>query len=629
MLASNFTQVNRRLEEERRAKFCGTASISISSLKPTLRGNDRIRRSIPEPLKRLYREEHGCRREDNRHHAKAIISQHDFNVALLNAGVSATRLQSDALPYPRLEIPPGVQLECLQGSDRIMAADEVFDGSNKHWIVDLYLDDLSDELKSFFVDEYEYQKEPGDGEFYLQVSQTAYVTVPGDTATRFDLGCRQLWLAAFREFRELPADVKKQDVLAKARKRADETTLFEFASLANALGFKSDDLSTIMRESPDFEVAKRLLLSARKPEQYRYPDFEESLTKITKILATAQPVLAAEASSSEMNELCVELPNRCGIPRDSHHDRDQAKLFLPNMLLKFNSGQARVSSFFIRRSVYLSYFGLPQSLADFVVEQQPTRPLNWGIQGASPADRMDLDSDVRIISTAQAIEQSKLDQLRELSRKEQDNLDHLRQLAKQEQERLQQLSKSVNNAAKETEFRPNQMVTEVTEVTEENAQHSDGRELVLFDTIERKRDAALIQDVEIRPLQEYSPSPPKRSRIVTQLNFDRVQWKIPSTNDSCSGVVSSSRHKIPIEFHKRQDTGRWVQSDVIHVYASDPSEVERTAENYLRDNYLLFDISHGILHPRTCFNKVTANRTNTILAVPKSYSGPMDYEDEL
>ncbi|KAK2051942.1 hypothetical protein LY76DRAFT_527608, partial [Colletotrichum caudatum] len=169
MLSSSFIQVNRRLEEERRAKFCGTASISISSLKPTLRGEDRIRRSVPEPLKRLYREERGCRREDNRHHAKAIISQHDFDVALLNAGVSATRLQSDALPYPRLEIPPGVQLECLQGSDRIMAADEVFDEPNKHWIVDLYLDDLSDELKTFFVEEYEYQKEPDDGEFYCKI----------------------------------------------------------------------------------------------------------------------------------------------------------------------------------------------------------------------------------------------------------------------------------------------------------------------------------------------------------------------------------------------------------------------------------------------------------------------------
>ncbi|KAK2050894.1 hypothetical protein LY76DRAFT_467211, partial [Colletotrichum caudatum] len=88
---------------------------------------------------------------------------------------------------------------------------------------------------------------------------------------------------------ELPADVKKKGVHAKACKRADEATLFEFASLANRLGFESDDLNTIMRASPDFEVAKRLLLCARKPEQSRYPNFEKCLQKVTTIIVTAQP----------------------------------------------------------------------------------------------------------------------------------------------------------------------------------------------------------------------------------------------------------------------------------------------------------------------------------------------------
>ncbi|KAK1712146.1 hypothetical protein BDP67DRAFT_405004, partial [Colletotrichum lupini] len=169
MVESSFTTTNRRLEDERRAKFCGTASICISSLKPALRTANRVRRPVPEPLKSLYREEHGCRQEDHRHHAKAIISQSDLEAALTKAGITASRLQGDALPYPVLGLPPGVQLECLQGSDRIMAADEVFDGSNKHWTVDLYLDDLSDDLRALFVEEYEYQKEPDDGEFYCKI----------------------------------------------------------------------------------------------------------------------------------------------------------------------------------------------------------------------------------------------------------------------------------------------------------------------------------------------------------------------------------------------------------------------------------------------------------------------------
>ncbi|KZL65378.1 hypothetical protein CT0861_10703 [Colletotrichum tofieldiae] len=806
MLDSSFIQVNRRLEEERRAKFCGTASISTSSLKPTLRTTNHVRRPVSEPLKRLYREEHGCRKEDNRHHAKATISQHDFEAALLNAGISASRLQSDALPYPALELPPGVQLECLQGSDRIMAADEVFDGTNKHWIVDLYLDDLSDNLKTLFVEEYEYQKQPDDGEFYckirgyqghygdenpfferiwlgrlsalsknrrdlldqlfrhkkysdafdallaipalfcgfrltvvhqvwsdicggdyktmqlidrptverlqgtapgafstdhdellsdlrsgrilgnfseqqrnelwiricnvsqqrlipslftffedrkflstaadcmrrltgvgskvtvprrldemfqdtnqqtdqciLQVSQTAYVTVPGDAATRFDLGCRQLWLAAFREFRELPADVKKKDVLAKARRKADEITLFEFASLANRLGFESDDLSNIMRASPYFEVAKRLLLSARKPGQYRYPNFEKCIQRVTEIFETAQPVSVPEMPHSfEMNECCVEPPIRCGIPRDNDHDRDQTKLFLPSILLECKTGQTRVTSFFIRRSVYLSYFGLPLSLADFVIGQQPTHHFDLGVNGANPAGRTGLGSGAHTNTAAQPGEQSKLDQLRELSQIEQAKLDHLRQLVQEQQDRLNQLTKSVDNTTNEPDF----------------GQHSSGMEIVPTNIENGTREASLVGDFG-HSSEENSPRATKRPRRITRFDFDRVQGGIPSDNDNSIVGPSSSNQPIVIMFVSREDSGGWVVCDEIHVDASDSSPVQRTAAKYMRKQFCLFDTSYNNLIPKTCFEKVTANGTNTILVVRTSQVSTIDNEEIL
>ncbi|WQF84245.1 hypothetical protein CDEST_09259 [Colletotrichum destructivum] len=830
MVDSSFTQVNRRLEEERRAKFCGTASISISSLKPTLSATNRVRPPVPEPLKRLYREEHGCRKEDNRHHAKATISQHDFEAALLNAGISASRLQGDALPYPALELPPGVQLECLQGSDRIMAADEVFDDTNKHWIVDLYLDDLSDDLKTLFVEEYEYQMEPDDGEFYckirgyqghhgdenpffermwlgrlsalsknrrdlldqlfrhkkysdafdallavpalfcgfrltvvhqvismrceepnlhylkhilqvwsdicggdyktmrlidrptierlqgtapgafstdhdellgdlrsgrilgnfseqqrnelwiricnasnqrlipslftffedrkflstaadcmrrltgvgskvtiprrlgemfqdtnqrtdqciVQVSQTAYVSVPGDAATRFDLGCRQLWLTAFREFRELPADVKKKDILAKARRKADEITLFEFASLADRLGFESDELSNIMRSSPYFEVAKRLLLSARKPGQYRYPNFEKCIQQVTEIFATAKPVSAPEMPhSSEMNERHLELPIRCGIPRDNDHNRDQTKLFLPSILLEYEIGQTRVTSFFIRRSVYLSYFGLPLSLADFVIDQQPTHHFDLGVDGANPADRTGLGSEAHTNTAAQPGEQPKLDQLKELSQLEQAKLDHLRQLVQEQQDRLNQLTKSVDNTTNESDFGQNQF------------QHSSGMEIVPTNTMNGTREASLVGDFEGPSSEENNPRPAKRHQRVTRFDFDRVQGGIPPDNDNNSGGASSSRQPIIIKFFSREDSGGWVICDEIHVDASDSSPVQRTAAKYMRKQFCLFDTSYNNLIPKTCFEKVTANGTNTILVVRTSQVSTNDGEEIL
>ncbi|KAH7112735.1 hypothetical protein EDB81DRAFT_670705, partial [Dactylonectria macrodidyma] len=169
MAGSSFIEVNQRIEEERRNKFCGTASIKITSLRVPPQATNPTKHSDTDSLKRIFKEEHGCRQEDIRHHVKAAISQVDLEKALRNSGVLVTQLLDNALPYPKLELPPGTRLECLQGSDRITAADEIFDGIDKRWIVDLFLDDLSEDLKRLFTEEYEHQKTPTDGEFYCKI----------------------------------------------------------------------------------------------------------------------------------------------------------------------------------------------------------------------------------------------------------------------------------------------------------------------------------------------------------------------------------------------------------------------------------------------------------------------------
>lgn len=256
----------------------------------------------------------------------------------------------------------------------------------------------------------------------VQTSDTSYVIVPGDTATRFDLGCRQLWLVAFREFRDLPADIKKKDRLAKSRKKVDETTLFEFGSLANRLGFESKDISTILETSPDRQAAERVLLSARKPGKYRYPDFEHCVQQMMAIFATAQPVPTNEMPHCTEMGQCVEPPVRCGIPHDSDHDRDQSQLFLPNILLDYDTEQTHLTSFFVRRSVYIAYFGLPLSAMDSFANYQQTTHVDLAVDGACP-------------STVQE-EEIKLNRLKELSRNEQAKLDRLQESTRQQEANL-------------------------------------------------------------------------------------------------------------------------------------------------------------------------------------------------
>lgn len=143
-----FRTVNRRIEEERRTKYCGTASLRLTSLQyqdQEYKHNvsPKIKKAHVDSITRMFDQEHGCRKEDERHHVKALISQQELEAAVLRASISSERLKADVVPYPELEFPTHVNIECLEGHDLLVAADKKLQGLNKRWIVDLYLDGAS------------------------------------------------------------------------------------------------------------------------------------------------------------------------------------------------------------------------------------------------------------------------------------------------------------------------------------------------------------------------------------------------------------------------------------------------------------------------------------------------------
>ncbi|UKZ53237.1 hypothetical protein TrVGV298_007029 [Trichoderma virens] len=108
---------------------------------------------------------------------------------MLSSSISREMLMADTLPYPRLEFPPGFKIECIEGHDRLAAANEVLQGSKKRWIVDLYLDNLSNDLRMLLADGYDYKKIPDDGEIYTKIRQ--FQGLHGDINPFFE----NLWLA--------------------------------------------------------------------------------------------------------------------------------------------------------------------------------------------------------------------------------------------------------------------------------------------------------------------------------------------------------------------------------------------------------------------------------------------------
>ncbi|KAF4339512.1 hypothetical protein FBEOM_6574 [Fusarium beomiforme] len=213
----NFTATSQRIEQERRAKFCGTASVKVASLKFRNLDDNGIRESLApniEPLKRMFREERGCRQDDIKYHAKVTISPQALVAALDHTGLQRETLLDNNLPYPKLEIPPNNQIVCLQRYDRASAYAEVFEGGDKRWIVDLFSDDLSEELERFFVEEFEYQKAPDDGKFYRKIR--SYQGLSGEKNAYFE----RLWLgqlsAVSKNRRDLFEQLKRHDEYLRA-----------------------------------------------------------------------------------------------------------------------------------------------------------------------------------------------------------------------------------------------------------------------------------------------------------------------------------------------------------------------------------------------------------------------------
>ena len=69
----------------------------------------------------------------------------------------------------------------------------------------------------------------------IQETDSAFVTKPGTAGDRFNLGYRQIWLHAMRDYCKMLAEPKKKkkDLLAKVRgRKANETVLYELAAFA-------------------------------------------------------------------------------------------------------------------------------------------------------------------------------------------------------------------------------------------------------------------------------------------------------------------------------------------------------------------------------------------------------------
>ncbi|KAB8212841.1 hypothetical protein BDV33DRAFT_231343 [Aspergillus novoparasiticus] len=112
----------------------------------------------------------GCQRLDIRNHVTDIVSRQHLERACRAAGLTPEELKTCQSQYPRLLFRRH-QVQCLHGQHRLKAAEETLPPSDRWWTVDIYLDDISPDLRTALIDEYSNEKAPTDGEVYRKIRQ--------------------------------------------------------------------------------------------------------------------------------------------------------------------------------------------------------------------------------------------------------------------------------------------------------------------------------------------------------------------------------------------------------------------------------------------------------------------------
>lgn len=140
-------QSDELLDAERRLKYRGSARISLENLIFCSSNGSKLDGKVVNHLKARF-ESDECFRLDKRNHIPAKIDQKVLDRALQLSNISTDALQSNGLNgYPRLTLPDGCRLVCLDGRHRLQAASEFFKFSkNRWWTVDLYLSGSNYEL---------------------------------------------------------------------------------------------------------------------------------------------------------------------------------------------------------------------------------------------------------------------------------------------------------------------------------------------------------------------------------------------------------------------------------------------------------------------------------------------------
>jgi hypothetical protein len=399
------------------------------------------------------------------------------------------------------------------------------------------------------------------GQVKIQIIEGTFNHQAGTPADGSELGVRQLIAMAMRSYPSLPADPVHEDSVQKATVKADPTVLHRLANLAYDLGFDSPEIRLIT-QSPNSRITP----------------FDS--TPSSPLLVTSGPGVA--------------MPHRSGVPRRKAFEEAREFLYINHL----HDGQQHqgegITSFFVRKSVYLNFFGRPNSRTGGTAYRSPTispsRSTTNLMRESSPGESSYATRPHSEELPASAEQMEDIDDIL-LSYAQRDNDD------------------LYANTVEGVSLAPDPDIT---------LHQLEEREMQEREREERERREREGRNIKRQEQERSARAKAERKR---QDEARLEQERLIKERSEQARLEEERLYEQRLEHREVvikfiiYERGSWRDLPPIGVNPGDPTEVERIAKKYMRKDIRTFNTQLQMLAPQECFQAVVDDQTHTILLV--------------
>ena len=199
------------------------------------------------------------------------------------------------------------------------------------------------------------------GEVVLQESEQSFRSEKMPAGDQFRIGYWQLWLFTWRHFVRLGQGCprKEEGEETPVPEEPDQTLWYWFGTLADKIGFESENITEMLSSDPDRENAGKALLIGRCPRHFTYDraDFDRFQSQIVDMYKTAKLVVRSAVQPALLTSRPGETPQRrCGRIFSRSYEGYRDSLFFDSLNDPTMGEGEGISSLCVRLWIFSAFF---------------------------------------------------------------------------------------------------------------------------------------------------------------------------------------------------------------------------------------------------------------------------------